>query len=205
MKKAILILGVNGSGKSSFYKKYLRESFEKENILYINADEIKQQLVKDGIESNRAKIKSGHLAVEKMGKCIKEDKNFAFETTFTDSGATGSIAIVKELKKQNYEVEGYFIHTKDVNINISRVLNRATTNTGHFVPANIIKERYDLCVNNVKEYSNLFDKFHYIDNTNLDFKLSNEKMLEKETLLQKIKKPFKLKEKNKSKEQDRDR
>ena len=203
MKKAILILGVNGSGKSSFYKKYLRESFEKENILYINADEIKQQLVKDGIEGNRAKIKSGHLAVEKMGKCIKEDKNFAFETTFTDSGATGSIAIVKELKKQNYEVEGYFIHTKDVNINISRVLNRATTNTGHFVPANIIKERYDLCVNNVKEYSNLFDKFHYIDNTNLDFKLSNEKILETQNNEQK--KPFILKEKDKSKNQDIER
>lgn len=205
MKKAILILGVNGSGKSTFYKKHLKDDFEKNNITYINADEIKQQLVKDGMESNQAKIKSGHLATSNIIKCIRENKSFAFETTFTDNGATGSIAIVKESKNQGYNLEGYFIHSRDVNLNIARVNDRFKKGTGHYVPPEIIKERYDLCVNNVKEHSNLFDKFNYIDNTNLDFKLSNEKMLEKETLLQKIKKPFKLKEKNKSKEQDRDR
>lgn len=122
--KAILILGVNGSGKSTFYRNNLKKDFEKENIFYINADEIKQQLVKDGVENNQAKIKSGQIAISQIGKYIKEKKNFAFETTFTDDGAMGSIAIMKELKKQNYEIEGYFIHSKDVNLNIARVEDR---------------------------------------------------------------------------------
>lgn len=175
--KAILILGVNGSGKSTFYRNNLKKDFEKENIFYINADEIKQQLVKDGVENNQAKIKSGQIAISQIGKYIKEKKNFAFETTFTDDGAMGSIAIMKELKKQNYEIEGYFIHSKDVILNIARVEDRFRKGTGHFVPANIIKHRYELCVNNVKEYSNLFNKLEYIDNTNLDFKKSNERNL----------------------------
>ncbi len=197
MKKAILILGVNGSGKSTFYKEKLKEDFEKENILYINADEIKQNLVKNKVDKNYAKIKSGQIAVNQIFECVKENKSFAFETTFTDNGAMGSIAIVKELKKHNYQVEGYFIHTKNVNLNINRVKKRFECNIGHFVPADIIKMRYDLCVKNVKEYSNLFDKFHYIDNTNFDFKISNEKTIfqsqEKKKLFRKSNKFVKTK------------
>ncbi len=188
MKKAYLILGVNGAGKTTFYKKNLKDKFINEDVLYINADEIKQELVKSGVENNYAKIKSGQVAVSKMSECIKQNKNFAFETTFTDNGQMGSIAIVKELKRNGYEVEGYFIHTKDVNINIERVKSRAENKTGHYVPAEVIKERYDLCVKNVTENSHLFDKFNYIDNTNLDYKISDEKILEKE-----IKKVFKHK------------
>lgn len=198
MKKAYLILGVNGAGKTTFYKKNLKDEFLNEDVLYINADEIKQELVKNGVENNYAKIKSGQVAVSKMGKCIKENKNFAFETTFTDNGQMGSIAIVKELKRSGYEVEGYFIHTKDVNINIERVADRFTKGTGHYVPEEVIKERYDLCVKNVTENSHLFDKFNYIDNTNLDYKISDEKILEKE-----IKKVFKHKALKKDNEIER--
>ena len=198
MRKAYLILGVNGAGKTSFYKDNLKDKFINEDVLYINADEIKQELVKNGLESNYAKIKSGQVAVSKMSECIKQNKNFAFETTFTDNGQMGSVAIVKELKKNGYEVEGYFIHTKDVNINIERVGDRFTKGTGHYVPAEVIKERYDLCVKNVTENSQLFDKFNYIDNTNLDYKISDEKILEKE-----IKKVFKHKALKKDNEIER--
>lgn len=201
--KAIYILGVNGSGKSTFYKRKLREDFEKNNIEYINADEIKQQLIKDGMEDNRAKMKSGILATDKIIKCVKDKRDFAFETTFTSNrGSMGSIDILDELKKQNYETVGYFVHTKDVNLNIARVEDRFKKGTGHFVPDEVIKDRYNLCIKNVKENINLFDKLNFIDNTNLDFKISNEKLLSQEQKQEKEKKPFKLKEKIKDKDLD---
>lgn len=177
MKKAIPILGVNGSGKSTYYKTRLAERFKTEGVTYINADEIKQRLQTNGMESNQAKFKSGHLATSEIIKCIREGKSFAFETTFTDNGPTGSLAILQEAKKAGYDIEGHFVHTTNIELNIDRVEHRFIKGTGHYVPPEIIAERYIKCTENVKNNENIFDTLNYIDNTNFDFKISNSSLL----------------------------
>ena len=102
MKKAYLILGVNGAGKTTFYKKNLKDKFINEDVLYINADEIKQELVKNGLESNYAKIKSGQVAVSKMSECIKQNKNLLWIlVSYDEIGPTIANYLATDQNKEN--------------------------------------------------------------------------------------------------------
>lgn len=170
MKKATLIIGANGAGKTSFYNFKLKPELDKKGTAYINADNIQKELEAEGLNKDEAIRKSGQVAISKMFDCIKQNKDFAFETVFTDKGAMGSIAIAQELKRNGYNLEGHFLHTGDVDINIKNVRNRASKNLGHFVPEDIIRERYQKSLENVKEYGKLFNELNYYDNSSYSFK-----------------------------------
>lgn len=170
---AYIVLGVNGSGKTTYYKDILKDNLKDLNVAFINADEIKIGLVNQGVNNEVAKVKSGQIAISEIGKCISKKQAFSLETTFTDDGAMGSIAIIKELKKAGFKVVGYNVYTDDVDLNVERVRVRHLKGIGHFVPENIIRYRHEKYSNNVMEHHNLFDTLHYINNTTFDFSLKN--------------------------------
>jgi predicted ABC-type ATPase len=182
MKKVIAIIGTNGSGKTTFYNSYLKEKHKEENISYINADDISEELQKNGIEKSQAIRKSGNLAMQEMFKYLKEGKSFAFETLFTDSSPMGSIAILNEFKKNGYQIYGYHLSCSidNANENIFNVANRYARNTGHYVEPEIIKKRFELSLYNIEQYSEVFDKLYLYQNNNRNLKyigsLENEKL-----------------------------
>lgn len=171
--KAHIVLGVNGSGKTTYFRDRLKDEFLDEDVLSINADEIKIELVKQGLNPEVAKVQSGIIAISKISECIKKNVSFTFETTFTDDGSMGSVAIIKELKKAGYKIKGYNVYTDDVNLNIERVLNRSIQGTGHFVPENIIRQRVELYTNNFFKNKDLFDEVVYLNNTKFNFEKAN--------------------------------
>ena len=170
---AHIVLGVNGSGKTTYFKHILNEKLQDKEVVFINADEIKIDLVKKGMNSEAAKVKSGQIAISKISECIRNKKSFSLETTFTDDGAMGSIAIIKELKKNGYEIKGYNVYTNDINLNIERVSNRFLKGIGHFVPEEIIRYRYEKYINNLLENKDLFDTLNFYNNTDFNFKESD--------------------------------
>lgn len=170
---AHIVLGVNGSGKTTYFKHILNDELKDKDVVFINADEIKIDLVNQGMNSETAKIKSGQIAISKIFECIKNKQAFSLETTLTDDGAMGSIAIIKELKKSGYKIIGYNVFTDDINLNIERVANRFAKNIGHFVPENIIRYRYEKYIENLVQHKDLFDTLNYFNNTNFDFKATN--------------------------------
>lgn len=182
MKKVIAIIGTNGSGKTTFYNSYLKEKHKEEDISYINADDISEELQKNGIEKSQAIRKSGNLAMQEMFKHLKEGRSFAFETLFTDSSPMGSIAILNEFKKNGYQIYGYHLSCSidNANENIFNVMNRYQKNTGHYVEPEIIKKRFELSLYNVEQYSEVFDKLYLYQNNDRNFKyissIENEKL-----------------------------
>lgn len=68
-KQLHLIIGANGSGKTTFYNKVLKYEFEQQT--YINADILSKELQDEGVNKNQANTLSSFLAIEKMEEAIK--------------------------------------------------------------------------------------------------------------------------------------
>ena len=77
----IVIAGPNGSGKTSVTQKFLLHEWA-EGTLYINPDEIAQELFGDW-NSNDAVLKAANYCAELRDKCLQEHKSFVFETVMS--------------------------------------------------------------------------------------------------------------------------
>ena len=86
-------------------------------------------------------------------------------TSIGDMG--GQVAV--RLKKAGYEIILYFLCTKDILINIDRV-ERRVKEGGHFIPAHIITDRYNLCLIYLKSKLHYFKEVYLIDNTEQEVK-----------------------------------
>ena len=71
---------------------------------------------------------------------------------------------IENMKKAGYEVILYFLCTKNILINIDRV-ERRVKEGGHFIPAHIITDRYNLCLIYLKSKLSVFKEVYIIDNT----------------------------------------
>lgn len=168
-KIAHLVIGCNGSGKTTYYELILKDMLG-ENINYINTDKISAEYQRNNMPKGEANRKATRDALKQIMQSIKNKQSLAFETLFADTTPMGSIAIAKELKENGYTLEGYLIHTNNVEINIQNVERRTITNTGHYVPREIINQRYNKINENYKNHMlNIFDKLTIIDNSNNNF------------------------------------
>lgn len=81
LPEMIVIAGPNGSGKTSVTHKFLHHEWA-EGTLYINPDEIAQELFGDW-NSNDAVLKAANYCAELREKCLQEHKSFVFETVMS--------------------------------------------------------------------------------------------------------------------------
>ena len=87
----------------------------------------------------------------------------------------GHMAKTKRLINEQEKIIDIVYEIVDARIPLSSKIkdnNSVLVNKPHI----LIMSKYDLCDKNVTENSHLFDKFNYIDNTNLDYKISDEKI-----------------------------
>lgn len=73
--------------------------------------------------------------------------SFTFETVMSNAS---KIDFLKKAASMKYRIYLYYISTEDPEINISRVKVRVSQN-GHEVPDNLVRERYEKSMNNLKE------------------------------------------------------
>jgi predicted ABC-type ATPase len=149
------LAGSNGSGKTSFYRAYLRKS----QLPFVNADQITLQTQVDV-------YKAAKLADDLRRNLLEERRSFIFETVFSDP-VGDKLAFLKEAESAGYTVVLLFVGIASPELSDLRVTMRVSKG-GHDVPAHKIVERYARTLANLKRA--LCELRHVIvyDNSDLD-------------------------------------
>lgn len=133
-KQAYIISGPNGAGKTTSAK-YLLTKFLEINE-FVNADEIARGL--SPFNPRSVDLTSSKIMLRRIKDLIKQEKDFAFETTLSGNNY---LNVIKELKKENYSVNLIFLYLESPQEAKKRVAYRVKTG-GHYISDNDIERRY---------------------------------------------------------------
>ncbi len=159
MKRYVLIAGVNGAGKSTFFASV--DSFD--GIEKINLDETVRGI---GSWKNTSDvIKAGRIVVGKIKEYFDNGVSFSQETTLCGSSILKNIRKAKGL---GYFIELYFIGLDSVETAQSRVHYRVEKG-GHGISDEDIERRYYESLRNLKGVIPICDAVYLYDNT-VEFK-----------------------------------
>ena len=164
-KIAYFILGTNGSGKTTYYNKFLSSL----GVSYINSDLISYSLQDEGLSRVGAINKSSTIAVRLIGEHVNNGESFLTESTFSSDDRMSTLEIIKELKKQGYLVYGYYIGTDNLSKNNKNVRKRVKNNEGHHVDSEVIEKRYHKGIELLNKNYSLFDSLEIIDNSQNEY------------------------------------
>ncbi len=135
MKKMIIMMGLQGSGKSTFYLKFLSEDY---------------------IRVNLDTLKTRHQERLLIDECIGEGKNFVIDNTNpTRADRARYISLAKE---QGYHVIGYFMESKIKNCiarNALREGKARVPNTAIAATSNKLE---------IPSYEEKFDELYFVKN-----------------------------------------
>ena len=127
-----IIAGANGSGKTTFAKEFS----EKQNLEFINADEIAKELDKDNL--TKYKIKAGKIFFQTLKYNLTLEKSFVIETTLSGKYL---VKYIEEAKELNFRVVLVYLFLEEPTTNIERIKNRVF-NGGHYVPDEDVIRRF---------------------------------------------------------------
>lgn len=143
-KKLIVFAGANGAGKTTGAEHLLPLEKIRE---FVNADEIARGL--SPFNPSGQGVEAGRLMLSRIHSLVEQGASFAFETTL----ASRSFAnLIREAKKQGYQIVLYYLYTDDVRINLKRIALRVKQG-GHSVPTVDVRRRY------TRSLKNLFDLY----------------------------------------------
>jgi predicted ABC-type ATPase len=159
MAEFTMIAGVNGSGKTTFALDYFKGS----NIIFINADSIATSLSPHNPDMSQ--FRAGKLMIQEVQNCIKNQQNFAIETTLASKNY---LKIIKELKSKNWQINLIYLYLPSVELSVQRITERVR-NGGHNIKKVDILRRYNRSIDNlVNKYFDVVDNIICIDNYDKD-------------------------------------
>ena len=134
MNKKILyiIAGANGSGKSTLASELLPS----ENLEFLNADDVAEEICPDNIES--VKIKAGKIVLKRLESLFDSKKSFAIETTLSGKN---HIKTIKKAKELGYQVILIYSYLDNPILCENRIKIRVL-NGGHNIPKEDIQRRF---------------------------------------------------------------
>ena len=150
-----ILVGGNGSGKTTFYYKFLQPH----SIHFINADLIAREMSPDAPEA--VSYEAAQIAEQMRLDLVHQRIPFCFETVFSHPS---KIEFVQQARSQGYEIIMVFIHLGDPQLNIARITQRVVEG-GHYVPDDKVEKRLRLLVDNVKACIPLVDRLAIFDNS----------------------------------------
>ena len=134
----IVFAGVNGAGKSTFFKSDLwRTADMPTRMTRINPDEILRERGGDWL-SRADTLAAGKKALHRIESCFDGLRSFNQETTLSGRLALKNIARAKEL---GYRVFMFYIGLDDPALAVVRVEHRVSIG-GHSIDADTIAKRY---------------------------------------------------------------
>ena len=152
------IAGPNGVGKTTFARTFLPKYADCKN--FINADLIAEGISPFSPES--AAVRAGRLMLSEISFFAQRRATFAFETTLS---GRSYLRLIRQLKKQGYEVHFFFLWVKSVDVALSRVRERVLKG-GHDVPEAVVRRRFGRSIRNfLREYRRLADSWYLFDNS----------------------------------------
>lgn len=153
-----LLVGGNGSGKSTFYHTRL----EPLGIPFINADIIARELYPDAPEDKS--YDAAKVAQELRETLLQDGRSFCFETVFSHPSKIDFVAKAKAL---GYEIILVYVHLDSAMLNRARVAQRVFLG-GHNVPDDKVEQRLPRLKANVKIAIPLCDRVYLLDNSRTD-------------------------------------
>lgn len=157
-KQLWLLAGGNGSGKSTFYERYLKP----QGMPFVNADVIARELYPEAPEAKS--YVAARIADDMRAELLRKRRNFCFETVFSHPS---KIDFVAQAKALDYEVVLVFIHLDNPDLNNARVSQRVEAG-GHHVPDDKVRERIPRTLENIKVAMALCDRITVLDNSRYD-------------------------------------
>lgn len=158
MKQLWVLVGGNGSGKSTFYNVALKPL----GMPFINADVIAKQLYPDAPEANS--YNAARVAEVMRTNLLLEGRSFCFETVFSHPSKVDFIA---QAKAMNYQIILVVIHVSSSELNKARISQRVAEG-GHNVPGDKVESRIPKTLANVCLAIPLCDEVRVLDNSRLD-------------------------------------
>jgi len=132
MKEIFIIAGPNGSGKTTFAKKFIEEY----KLPFINADEIAQKLNPKNYQ--KVRIEAGKKFLLQIKDNIIQNKSFIIESTLAEKYL---LKTIEQLMQQKYRINIIFLFLQNIDESILRIKIRVQKG-GHDVPQEDIKRRY---------------------------------------------------------------
>lgn len=153
----IIVAGVNGSGKSTFYRSTPSLFM---NTKRINADEI---LKSNGGDWKKMSdnMKAMRAVIQLMNQAIENHISFHQETTLSGQGQKKWI---EKAKQNGYEVTLLYVGIKDADLAVERVKQRVAKG-GHGIPEETIRKRFQQSLKNLEIIAPLCDCVELYDNT----------------------------------------
>jgi len=152
-----IIAGPNGSGKTTFAKRFLPDYVKCPN--FVNADLIAQGL--SPFSPRSAAIKAGKLVLSQIDEFVKMKVDFAFESTLA---GRSYVNLFKSLKEKRYNIHLFFLWIPNAELAIARIKDRVAEG-GHNVPTQDVRRRFKRSVCNFfKLYQPLLDSWVLFNN-----------------------------------------
>lgn len=153
-----LLVGGNGSGKSTFYDRFLARY----DIPLINADNIARSLWPEAPEAHS--YDAARLAEKERYRLLDQGLTFCFETVFSHPS---KLDFVAQAKARGYRIRIFCFHLDDLTLNLARVACRVEGG-GHDVPEGKVRERVPRTLDLVARAVGLADEMHLVDNASAD-------------------------------------
>jgi len=153
-----IIAGPNGSGKTTFARKFLPDYAK--CLEFVNVDLIASGL--SPFDPERVALKAGRIMLEQIHSLAKRGVDFGFETTL--SGKT-YVKLLRKMKKGGYLVHIFFLWIPNVELGIERIKLRVR-NGGHHIPDEVVRRRFGRSsLNFFRYYQPLADSWTIFDNS----------------------------------------
>jgi len=150
-RKAILVGGANGAGKTTFARQYLPLLYP--NIQFLNADEIQRETA-----APSSSVAAGKELLRRLGTAESSHVSFAVETTLA---SRMYIPHVRRWNLAGFETILHFIEVPSADFAVHRVCERVKLG-GHPIPEDSIRRRYDRGLELfVQAYRGLFDVWYH--------------------------------------------
>jgi len=156
MKVYTIFAGVNGAGKSTFYK-----ALNRDYGVRINLDEIIKVQFNHDWNNPKVQMESARIAVKLLRDCLNGDTSFNQETTL--AGRT-VISNIKLAKANGFKVHLFYVGLRSVELSIERVAVRERLG-GHGIPTEDLRRRYANSFENLKVVLPLCNSVQIYDNS----------------------------------------
>ena len=157
----IIICGINGAGKTTFYYEQVKPLLHKSGREYpfVNADEMEK--AKFPNEVGKHSLEMAKLVAEIRGQYLKAEQSFVTETVFSHESKN---QLVEDAQKAGFEVTLNHVHVSPAELAYMRVWDRVGSG-GHNVPKDKVFSRYNRTVINIQKASRVADRAYVWDNS----------------------------------------